>query len=161
MEGAMSGRFDNAILLVQLCYRSVETIIFGLGNSAASDPRILGIYPHFVPLEILAEEGLIGFALFGLVLYSTARNAFECHSQLNTTSVDRKVFAALLALFLFTSLLSLKQGSLLGNLEPFMFAIILGKQSKIFSERQDVADSHNIPIPIPGGIGMATPAAHY
>src|ERR1700704_5928767 len=151
MGGAMSGRFDNAILLVQHSYQSVETIIFGLGNSASFDPRILGIYPHFVPLEILAEEGLIGFALFGLVLYSTARNAFKCYSQLNATPVNRKIFAALLAVFLFTLLLSLKQGSLLGNLEPFMFAIILGKHSKIFLERQVVADRTQSPIPTQGG----------
>jgi hypothetical protein len=150
MEGAMSGRFDNAIFLVQQCYRSVETIIFGLGNSASFDPRILGIYPHFVPLEILAEEGLIGFALFGLVLYATVRNAFKCLSQLNTAPVDRKMFSALLALFLFTALLSLKQGSLLGNLEPFMFAIILGKHSKIFLERKVVADRPHSPIPAQG-----------
>jgi hypothetical protein len=161
MEGAMSGRFENAILLVQHCYRSVATIIFGLGNSASFDPRILGIYPHFIPLEILAEEGLIGFALFGLVLYSTSRNAFKCYSQLDVTPVDRKVFSALLALFLFTLLLSLKQGSLLGNPEPFMFAIILGKHGKVFLERKVVADHPQSPIPAPGGIGLATPASHY
>ncbi len=161
MEGAMSGRFDNAILLVQLCYRSVKTIIFGLGNSASFDPRILGIYPHFVPLEILAEEGLIGFALFGLVLFSAARNAFKCHSQVNMTPIDRKVFSALLALFLFASLLSLKQGSLLGNLEPFMFAIILGKHSKIFPDGQTMAARPQSPITALGEIGLATPASPY
>ena len=141
MEGAMSGRLTDAIMLVQLCYQSAETIIFGLGNSAAWDPRILGIYPHFVPLEILAEEGLIGFCLFGLILLVTARTALQSHSRLNLLPAYRPEFAALLGLFLFSLLLSLKQGSLLGNLEPFMFAILLGKYGKFIWAAQEISDS--------------------
>jgi hypothetical protein len=127
MEGAMSGRFDQGLYLVRLWFDSPETIIFGLGNSASFDPRILGIYPHFVPLEILAEEGLIGFAIFVVILYMTARNAVQCYRLVRLDPKERSAFAALLAMFL----LAFKQGSLLGNLEPFMFAIILGKYARL------------------------------
>jgi hypothetical protein len=144
MEGAMSGRFHDAIALVQLCYREPGSILFGLGNSAAFDPRILGIYPHFVPLEILAEEGLIGFTLFCAVLVATAHHVIRCHRDLHAVPEHRPVFAALLALFLFTLFLSLKQGSLLGNLEPFMFAILLGKYRRFLAEKQPSRDASDV-----------------
>ncbi|MBI5316140.1 MAG: hypothetical protein HZB34_09230 [Nitrospirae bacterium] len=131
MEGALSGRFDQGLYLVRLWFNSPETVVFGLGNSASYDPRILGIYPHFVPLEILAEEGLIGFAIFLAILYVAARNALQCSRLVRLDPKERSIFAALLAMFLYTLLLAFKQGSLLGNLEPFMFAIILGKYAKL------------------------------
>ncbi|MDF0651193.1 MAG: hypothetical protein P0121_06955 [Nitrospira sp.] len=127
MEGAMVGRLTDAVMLVDRAYQSADTIIFGLGNSAAWDPRILGIYPHFVPLEILAEEGLIGFGLFVFVLLATVTTAIRCYRDTMEKPETRPLFAGLLALFFFTFLLSLKQGSLLGNLDPFMFAILLGR----------------------------------
>lgn len=127
MEGAMAGRLTDAVMLVERAYQSADTIIFGLGNSAAWDPRILGIYPHFVPLEILAEEGLIGFGLFVFVLLATVTTAIRCYRNTIEKPDTRPLFAGLLALFFFAFLLSLKQGSLLGNLEPFMFAILLGR----------------------------------
>lgn len=131
MEGAFSGRLDQGIYLVHLWFDSPETIIFGLGNSASFDPRILGIYPHFVPLEILAEEGLIGFAIFVAILYVTGQNVLHCYRLVRLDPKERSVFAALLAMFLYTLLLAFKQGNLLGNLEPFMFAIMLGKYARL------------------------------
>jgi len=132
MAGAMVGRFEQGLYIVGLWLDSPETIFFGLGNSASYDPRILGIYPHFVPLEILAEEGVIGASLFLMILYVTARSALRCYRFVYLDPKERSIFAGLLALFLYTFLLSLKQGSLLGNLEPFMFAIMLGKQAKLY-----------------------------
>jgi len=127
MQGAMSGRLDQALLLVGLWYSTPETVLFGLGNSASFDPRILGIYPHFVPLEILAEEGLIGFTLFLLTLFVTARNALRCYRHVQGIPSERPLFAVLIATFLYALLLALKQGNLLGNLELFLFGIVLGK----------------------------------
>jgi len=149
MQGAMSGRFDMALYLVNLWYSAPETIFFGLGNSTSFDPRILGIYPHFVPLEILAEEGLVGIILFLTILYMTGRNALRGYRSVRSVPSDRPIFAALVAMFLYASLLALKQGSLLGNLEPFMFAIILGKHSRIFPEKEVVSDSLQASTPTP------------
>lgn len=127
MEEAMSGRFTRAFRLLHFWFDSPETILFGLGNSASYDPRILGIYPHFVPLEILAEEGIVGAILFSLILFVTAKTAIRYHASAHLTPAERATFSALIGMFAFTFLLALKQGSLLGNLEPFMFAIIIGR----------------------------------
>jgi hypothetical protein len=130
MEGAMSGRLAQALFLLDLWFDSPQTIIFGLGNSASFDPRILGMYPHFVPLEILAEEGLAGFGLYLLIVYHAMSSAHRSFRALTNEPKERSLLGALVALFLFTFLLSLKQGSMLLNLELFMFAIILGKYER-------------------------------
>ncbi|WHZ21604.1 MAG: hypothetical protein OJF47_000716 [Nitrospira sp.] len=133
MQGAMSGRLDQAILLVRLWYKTPETMFFGLGNSASFDPRILGIYPHFVPLEILAEEGLVGIAAFLAILFVVTRNALRCYRYVYQVPSERPIVAALIAMFLYSLLLALKQGSLLGNLEVFMFGILLGKYAQRYT----------------------------
>lgn len=144
MEGAMTGRLTDGLLLVELAYQSMDTIVFGLGNSAAWDPRILGIYPHFVPLEILAEEGLVGFCLFGFILLATATAAVQCYRDTIVIAEARQLFAALLALFLFSFFLSLKQGNLLGNLEPFMFAILLSRFRLFLCRVREVPDNPDL-----------------
>ena len=146
MEGAMTGRLADAMMLVELAYRSADTIVFGLGNSAAWDPRILGIYPHFLPLEVLAEEGLIGFCLFAFVLLATTTTAIRCYRDTREIPEAQSLFAALLALFLFSFLLSLKQGSLLGNLEPFMFAILLGRFRLFLPRMREACDQTTLPL---------------
>jgi hypothetical protein len=126
-EKDVSGRLDNALKMVRLAAASPETLLFGLGNSAAYDPRILGYYPHFLPLEILAEEGLLGFSLYLLVYICAIRSTFRSFRSVNNDPKNRRLLGALVGLYLFTSILSLKQGSLLLNLELFMLGIILGK----------------------------------
>jgi hypothetical protein len=133
MHGAMSGRLEQALILVRHWYGSPETILFGLGNSASFDPRVLGMYPHFVPLEILAEEGLMGFLAFLLILFVTWQNVAHCLRAIRDTPSDRPLIAALAAMFLYALLLALKQGSLLNNLELFMFAILIGKYRAFLS----------------------------
>lgn len=121
------GRLSNAFFLVRLAYSSSENMLFGLGNSASYDQRILGIYPHFMPLEILAEEGLIGFALYLLIYYCVVRSGLRSFRIVAHDPKERLLLGALVGLYLFMSILSLKQGSLLLNLEPFMLGIILGR----------------------------------
>jgi hypothetical protein len=129
----VSGRLTNAIFLVRLAYESPETVLIGLGNSASYDPRILGIYPHFVPLEVLAEEGLIGFGLYALILYYMLRSAVRSFRLIRDKPRERLLLAGLVGLCMFMLLLSFKQGSLLLNLEPFMLAVILGRYEYILN----------------------------
>jgi hypothetical protein len=143
MQGAMAGRLDQALYLVRLWYNSPQTIVFGLGNSASYDPRILGIYPHFVPLEVLAEEGLIGFGLYGMILCFAIRYAFRSFRQIAEEPGKRLILGGLVGLCMFTLMLSFKQGSLLGNLEPFMLAIILGRYERISRENSVVREAAN------------------
>lgn len=144
MHGAMSGRLEQALILVRLWYGSPETVLFGLGNSASFDPRVLGMYPHFVPLEILAEEGLIGFLAFLLILLATLQNIIYCYRKTRETPLERPLLAALAAMFLYALLLALKQGSLLNNLELFMFAILLGKYKRISEVSQPIDSARRI-----------------
>jgi hypothetical protein len=122
----MADRIHNALHLLELWISSPDKVIIGLGNSASYDHRILGFYPHLVPLEVLAEEGLIGMSLYMLILVFTIRSAIRCYYALENDRLERLPFGALLGGYLFLYLLSLKQGSLLLNLEPFMFGIVLG-----------------------------------
>lgn len=129
-EHDVSGRLSNAFLLVRLAYSSSETMLFGLGSSASYDQRILGIYPHFIPLEILAEEGLIGFSLYLMIYYFTACSVIRSFRIVAHDPKERLLLGALTGLYLFASILSLKQGSLLLNLEPFMLGIIIGRYER-------------------------------
>lgn len=148
MEGAMSERLGQALYLLQIWFRSVETIIFGLGNSAAFDPKILGIYPHFVPLEILAEEGLIGSGIYLLILVLLFRSSHKSLRMLSEEPEERLIFGTLVSLALFTLILSFKQGSLLGNLEFFMFAIILDRRSKsLMRQRKQIRGMAKVDSP--------------
>lgn len=132
-EEGVSGRLNNAMLLLRLAYESPETVLIGLGNSASYDPRVLGIYPHFVPLEVLAEEGLIGFGLYALILYYVLRSAVRSFRLIGDKPKERLLLGGLVGLCMFTLALSFKQGSLLLNLEPFMLAIILGRYEHILN----------------------------
>jgi hypothetical protein len=127
----ISGRLSNALFLVRLWFSSPETVLLGLGNSASYDTRILGFYPHFLPLEILAEEGLIGFGLYTLILYCAWGSTFRSLRIVANMRKERLLLGGLAGLFLFTLILSFKQGSLLTNLEPFMLAVVLGRYERI------------------------------
>lgn len=135
MQGAMSGRLEQALILVRLWYESPETVLFGLGNSASYDPHVLGVYPHFLPLEILAEEGLFGFGLYLMILISTLSSIARCYRLLSNEPDELMVLGALASLALFSFVVSLKQGSLLGNLELFMFVMIIGRHTTTLSSR--------------------------
>lgn len=140
----MAGRIHNALHLLELWISSPDKFIIGLGNSASYDPRVLGFYPHLVPLEVLAEEGLIGMSLYVLILFFTIRSAIRSYYALKNEPLERLSFGALLGGYLFLYLLSLKQGSLLLNLEPFMFGIVLGWHEKhLFAEGSVSREDNN------------------
>ncbi|MGC3973857.1 MAG: hypothetical protein QM771_05670 [Nitrospira sp.] len=161
----VSGRLNNAFFLVRLAYSSLDTILFGLGNSASYDQRILGIYPHFIPFEILAEEGLVGFLLYLIIYYSVIRSVLRSFRIVSNDPKERLHLGALVGLYVFTSILSLKQGSLLLNLEPFMLGIVLGRYEHALGNRRtenaferECEDGELFPLPgrsvIPSGSGM-------
>jgi hypothetical protein len=131
MEHSMGGRFDNAFVLLDHWGRSGIHMLIGLGNSASFDPRIIGIYPHFLPFEILGEEGVIGFAIYLLILMSIVRIGFNLYKRVKSVNIVNQYFAVLLSMVIYSFLISLKQGSLLGNMEFFMAAIMLAKFDKL------------------------------
>jgi hypothetical protein len=123
----ISGRLDSAFILLDHWAKKPLAVFVGLGNSASFDPRIIGIYPHFVPLEILGEEGVLGFAMLLWILYLTARATRLAFKTVKDDDKLRALFGAFLAMFAYSFILSLKQGSMLGNSLLFTFAIILAR----------------------------------
>ena len=109
------------------------TMLVGLGNSASYDPNItdctspIGCYPHNLPIEILTEQGIIGLVIFASLLLYIGIAAIRAIND-PTIDPDRKpALKALLALLVFEAILSLKQGSLLGNWALCLFAILLDR----------------------------------
>ena len=120
-------RFDLVIVLLSAWIDSVLAIIFGLGNSASISESINGRYPHIVLLEVLGEEGIIGFTLFVTVVMLSFRQAIIFKS-LTTLSADlKRAYAALFGCFVFTLLISFKQGSLISSPMLFFFAAVSEK----------------------------------
>lgn len=114
IESASDGRFNMAFRLLEYWGNSgVGAWIFGLGSSSSYD--IVGFYPHNVPVEILAEEGLLGICLYlgfcFAVLFRAGRLIFSEYLEQDT----RVNLGVLLALFCFEGILTLKQGSFLGS----------------------------------------------
>jgi len=128
------GRWKNAWALLAKCQSEPTTMVFGCGNSASYDPKIIGIYPHIVPLEILGEEGLVGFLIYLAILWRSALNVLKI---LKTDVEDfalRSGLLAFAAFAFFEFLLTLKQGSMLGAWPSFSFLIILERLAFLISD---------------------------
>ena len=122
----ISGRIAPSLELLQAWQRgNILVWLFGLGNSASFD--VVGCYPHCVPAEILGEEGIIGFALFVTLLYVMITNVFCTRRAWHAAPEAVHAVMALTGLLIYVVLLSLKQGSLLGQPLMFAFAIILAR----------------------------------
>jgi hypothetical protein len=111
-------------------YSSPGAFFFGLGNSASYDERIHGGYPHVVPLEILGEEGLVGFGLFLAIVFLAMRSFVRVYRLMKHDDYNRGALLVLGAWFSYDLVLSLKQGSMLGSLLLFLFAIMLNQYEK-------------------------------
>ncbi len=109
--------------------------LFGLGNSASFGILGLEVYPHFVPGEVLGELGLLGLGIYLAVLGYTVRVAANFRRLEFLPANVRKVYAATFGCFLFTFMLSLKQGSLIGLPELFLFAT-LGEKYFFLAKRE-------------------------
>ncbi len=141
----VDGRLDSALLLLQLSFRDVPTLVFGLGNSAAFD--VYGIYPHVVPVEIAAEEGLVGLGLFAAILFVSARRILGVARLRSLNAQERAGFAALSAGLIFQLVLSLKQGSMLGSPLLFMHAILVARFADLLRARAQRAARAAAPAP--------------
>jgi hypothetical protein len=132
-------RWENIATLLSAWNRNPTTIIFGLGNSASFDPSIIGFYPHNVPAEVLGEEGLLGFLLYVWILIECARSLMRSYALTRTDPARRGLVAAAGAAFLFSFLLTLKQGNMIGSVEFFLFAILLARLGASLGTSETVA----------------------
>lgn len=139
MIDAASGRFYSAkVLIFKWFDGGIITVLFGLGNSASYDPKILGIYPHIVPIEVLGEEGLIGFAIFTVIMLGTIKHYIKLLRLTKESMNDRCITAILGGLFFYLFLISLKQGSLIGSYQLFLIAILVNKYSLLTIEKMKI-----------------------
>jgi hypothetical protein len=112
-------------LLTFWSHSNVLHQILGLGHAAAQDPRLLGNYPHVIPAEVLAEEGIFGAVLFAVTILVGSSAHFR---GLRAAAPDtQQVLAATAALFTFEFVLIWKQGSLLGA-SPFLLLLTLAPE---------------------------------
>jgi hypothetical protein len=112
-------------LLTFWSHSSVLHQVLGLGHAAAQDPRLLGIYPHVIPAEVLAEEGILGALLFAATIAIGGAAHFRGLGAAGPDS--HQVLAATAALFTFEFVLIWKQGSLLGA-SPFLLLLTLAPE---------------------------------
>ena len=139
---AEQGRFDSGRAVVDYEERvaaaqrlfdiylssGILNLLFGLGNSASFAPQVLGFYTHIVPVEILCELGVVGLLLFvtiwGLAARAMIRFA-SSHNLLQPSADTRRAVACLGALALMELLLSFKEGSLVRDVNLFLFPILI------------------------------------
>jgi hypothetical protein len=124
-QSAVLGRFDNAQRLLEASTSNVATTVFGLGNSSSF--QVIGSYPHISGLEILAEEGLVGAAVYFTILALAIRSIIRIARVPTLTDATRGALAMLAGLFTFELILSWKQGTLLSSVYVFFYAIGLSR----------------------------------
>jgi hypothetical protein len=124
---AANGRLQMSLQLLSHWQESGGTIIFGLGNSAAFDPEVVGSYPHNVPMEVLGEEGLVGLALYFYINWLALRGLLTGIRLTRDDPGSRKVIAVAGASYLFTLITTFKEGNMAGSAEFFMAAVILSR----------------------------------
>lgn len=123
MADDFGSRINSSEILLQSSFDRLGSLFFGLGNSASFSSNFLGIYPHMVPLEILAEEGLLGICLW-LILTIRVVSFYQKSKHTGIVSEQRSV-SILFGFWLFSTLLSFKQGSLITHSMPFFFAVLM------------------------------------
>ena len=135
---AVTGRLASAETLLNASTSNFFTAVFGLGNSSSF--QVIGIYPHIAGLEVIAEEGLIGAALYAAIIILTVRSIKRISGQPELTDIKRNVLAILTGLFVFEFILSWKQGSLLSSVYVFAYAITLARLESPIGEGSRASD---------------------
>jgi ABC-type multidrug transport system permease subunit len=138
-------RVSMAVRLLEYWYDSSPFHqVFGLGHATAQDPRLLGSYPHVVPAEILAEEGIVGAGLY-LVCLIVGTFAYVQGLSGNSNAATRAYLPAFFGLYCFEFLLTLKQGTLTGN--TFFLLILVLSDTVKRCVNAAPADARQSPVP--------------
>lgn len=135
LQADQFGRFEMAkTILLENLETGPWAWLMGLGSSSSFP--ILNTYPHIVPAEILAEEGLFGLVLFvGFILVAASVG----YKAMNLKSIDvasRVNVGTMMTLFSFQLLLSFKQGTLLGQTSLFGVGLCIALAAERVLSRQ-------------------------
>ncbi len=139
LDEATGGRLHRSSHVLDYWFKNIATIFFGLGSSASGD--LIGTYSHVVPVDILTEEGILGFLIYVGIILSCVMNGLSSFFLVRDNPVQRTQLAILCAIFMYYFVLSLKQGTMLGNTLLFMVAILMGKYHKVLSHRHRLAQA--------------------
>jgi hypothetical protein len=116
----------------------------GYGNSGSFLREINSYYPEVVPSEVLAEEGLLGFALYLAIVGITLSQIPRVYRVVREHRFERGLFAALSAMFVFELLQTFKGGSLISNTGCFIFAIILSRFGAYVTREMEAAQQERL-----------------
>lgn len=132
-EGMKSGVEDRALRIMRLLEEYAGNPLawpFGLGTNAHSGVVAGENYVHNFAVEVLCEEGLLGFAVAATTLWMTfaaGRRLWQDHHGDRGGQATVAILGAQAAFFL---LLSMKQGTFLGSYDIFMYWLFVGKLAK-------------------------------
>jgi hypothetical protein len=127
VEDAVYGRGNAWLFFLQEWITTSDfRVPFGLGATAAF--AIIGFYPHNLPVEILAELGLVGFGLFVAIIWKSAVNGIRLIQRLEKKPEIRSEVLSLLGLLFLSLLLAQKEGSLYTWQILFFFAITISQR---------------------------------
>lgn len=144
--GEMAGNYDSTRLgmaahLTEYWLSSGPLAwVFGIGNTSSASSEVLGIHPHIVPLEILAEEGIIGLALFAAVMYWCGKSFYQCYMRVRKDARSRSALCLIACLLVYNLMLSMKQGTFLESQYLLMFSVMLLKLCSILVPSDRVND---------------------
>ena len=104
-------------------------IVQGLGTSSFEYYYTLGDAPyvHNMPVQILTENGLIGFIVLLIIMIMSVRASKSLLQYYKDDPRELSTVAVLVAFCMYQFLLSLKQGSWFGSSAPFWTFLILAK----------------------------------
>lgn len=122
--GDVAGRLTMVRALLEAWSQNSISVVFGIGNSGSFSPSIAGFYPHNVPLEILGEEGLVGFAVYVTLLARVVLAGFRGVRRAGGDLRQRGLLAVTLGCFLFSLIVTLKQGNAVDSVSFFMFSVL-------------------------------------
>lgn len=124
--------------------------IFGLGNASAY--KYVGFYIHNVPIEMLCEEGIIGFVLYALLIKRTLSNgylALRVGPRMEPFRFNALVIFT--ALFTFEVLLTLKSGSFHSQQLFILYGIAIEVALRGWQQDFDYLESDDVYEYIPAG----------
>jgi len=98
--------------------------LVGLGSS--SSQKLVGGYPHNVPVEVLVETGLVGISIFGYVFWNAFTHGLRMVRSPKIPHHLRIHVCALLCLMTFELIVSLKQSNIVCSSTLFSFALMVG-----------------------------------
>ena len=138
VEHAIEGRGEMVkALLFEWIQSNPGYIAVGLG--ACSAFKTSGFYVHNLPGEILGEYGLVGASLFIAIYYQVFVKSIRILKKLEHYPDMRREAVLVIALFLFNTIISQKQGSFYSWPHLFFFAIAIShleRHSRKFVARE-------------------------